>query len=68
MVMCDNTSYIVYFKQNINTHVKKLCFSRPATIDGPPHPSTISTAATMATTTTTTTSASLNQQTCPGKS
>jgi len=33
--MCGNASCILYFKQNINTHVKKLCFSRPATIDGP---------------------------------
>ena len=33
--MCGNASCILYFKQNINTHVKKLCFSRPAAIDGP---------------------------------
>ena len=33
--MCGNASCILYFKQNINTHVTKLCFSRPTTIDGP---------------------------------
>jgi len=34
-MMCDNASCILYFKQNINTHVKKLCFSQPTPIDGP---------------------------------
>jgi len=62
--MCDSASCILYFKRNINTHVKNyvLADSLPSTI--PPQASIITTAATMATTTTTT-SASLNQQTRP---
>jgi len=35
MVMYGNANCILYFKQIINTHVKKLCFSPPATITAP---------------------------------
>jgi len=59
--MCGNSSYILYFKQNINTYVKNYVLADPQPSTVPPQASITSTA----TTTTTTTSASLNQQTCP---
>jgi len=61
--MCGNASCILYFKQNINTHVKNYVLADPQPSTVPPQASIISTAAT---TTTTTTLASLNQQTRPG--